>query len=369
MVPKNRCGKGHIAQLRMRTLATYYGWIIRVGVDAPLPSSRALLRKYQDMCCVAVTNCPPGSPGLRWHSAGRRLVKSPSSTPLTPVPKVSRQAGCAARIYLEYKNVGCVHDEGLTRAPQRCSFSLAPACGCSGAPRGGRVKTLIPAVRVRPHWRGLLWVASMPDRVVVFLDYQNAYRGARRAFHAPVAPHWCGQIDPMKLARHLTADSPFDRALTSVRIYRGHPDGTRDPRGYAANRRQLAQWATDPLVDLTVRPLRYPLRWPNCQLGERPQEKGIDVALALDAAVMAVRGEYDVGIVMSTDTDLKPVLEFVTSLTNPANKPRIEVAAWSGDTKHSPRLSIPTGKVYCHWVGKDVYNLVSDRTDFSSDRT
>jgi endoglucanase len=57
------------------------------------------------------------------------------------------------------------------------------------------------------------------------------------------------------------------------------------PVGYS--RRQHAEWVRSPLVSLTVRPLRYPYRWPNQDLaGARPQEKGIDVALALDFATM-----------------------------------------------------------------------------------
>jgi hypothetical protein len=36
----------------------------------------------------------------------------------------------------------------------------------------------------------------MPDRVVVFLDWQNVYRGAREAFCRPQAPHWEGQVAP-----------------------------------------------------------------------------------------------------------------------------------------------------------------------------
>ncbi|MGH7745528.1 MAG: NYN domain-containing protein, partial [Candidatus Dormibacteria bacterium] len=64
----------------------------------------------------------------------------------------------------------------------------------------------------------------MADRVVVFVDYQNVYRLARSTFHDhALDPHWCGQVDPVKLALHLVSDSPFDRELTQVRIYRGQP--------------------------------------------------------------------------------------------------------------------------------------------------
>jgi hypothetical protein len=56
------------------------------------------------------------------------------------------------------------------------------------------------------------------------LDYRNVYQGARSAFPPFGAPHWHGQVDPVRLAMRLVADSPFDRELTQVRIYRGQPD-------------------------------------------------------------------------------------------------------------------------------------------------
>lgn len=206
----------------------------------------------------------------------------------------------------------------------------------------------------------------MADRVVVFLDYQNVYQSARRTFHSLSDPHWCGQPDPVALAQHLVADSPFERTLTGVRIYRGQPDSTRDPRGYAASRRQHAAWSASPLVTLITRPLRYPPGWPRQSLpGERPQEKGIDTALTLDFAVMAIRGQYDAGILFSTDTDLKPTLEFVAGLTNTQGAPRAEVAAWSSAGQHNSRLSIKTRKLFCHWIDKPTYQTIADPTDYS----
>ena len=61
------------------------------------------------------------------------------------------------------------------------------------------------------------------------------------------------------------------------------------------------------------RTLRYPSDWPS----RKAQEKGIDVALAVDFVMMAVAEEYDVGVLMSTDTDLKPALEAVVALGGP----------------------------------------------------
>lgn len=205
----------------------------------------------------------------------------------------------------------------------------------------------------------------MTDRVVVFLDWQNVYGGAREAFCGYGAPHWEGQVHPLALGRLIAADSPFDRQLRQVRIYRGQPDSTRDPKGYAANARQIAAWRKSSLVNVTVRTLRYPRGWPRShQAGEKPQEKGIDVALAIDFVTMAVAGEYEVGVLMSTDTDLKPALEAVALLT-PTQGVRAEVAAWSSAVGYSRRLSIASRRLYCHWLGKDAYDQVVDPTDYS----
>lgn len=205
----------------------------------------------------------------------------------------------------------------------------------------------------------------MPARVVVFLDWQNVYNSARETFGTAQAPHWQGQVDPVALAQHLADDSPFDRQLHQVRIYRGQADASYDPKSYGASRRQHAAWQRSPLVTLITRPLRYPRGWPaRSRIGERPQEKGIDVALALDFVMMGTRSEFDVGILMSSDTDMKPALEAVAALTD-IQGTRAEVAAWSAPDRHGRRLAIRSRNLYCHWVGKDVYDQIADSTDYS----
>lgn len=225
------------------------------------------------------------------------------------------------------------------------------------------LRTLLPVVLGNLDWRGLFVAGgTVSARVVVFLDWQNVYKGAREVFCSVSAPHWQGQVDPVALAQHLAADSPFDRHLHQVRIYRGRPDATLDPRGYGACLRQVAAWERSPLVQTTMRTLRYPQGWPTTsRVGERPQEKGIDVALAIDFVVMAVRGEFDVGILMSTDTDMKPALEVVADMTGP----RVDVAAWSAPGRHNRRLAIASRNLYCHWVGKDIYDQIADSTNYS----
>lgn len=197
----------------------------------------------------------------------------------------------------------------------------------------------------------------MADRVVVFLDYQNIYMSARTLFHPMGTSHWNGQIDPLALGHLLIDRSPYDRQLAGVRIYRGIPDSTKDPKGYGACQRQVAAWASAREVDVITRTLRYPYRWP----AEKPEEKGVDVALAIDFALMAVRGEYDVGVVMSADTDLKPALEAVTQ----SSDARAEVAAWSNPQGYSRRLSIKGRNLWCHWLDEDDYHQVQDTRDYN----
>lgn len=198
----------------------------------------------------------------------------------------------------------------------------------------------------------------MPDRVVVFLDYQNVYMGAREAFFSLGSPHVDGQVDPWLLGRLLTARGLGERALQQVRIYRGRPDAGRDPRGYAAASRQCDTWRRQLGTKVFTRTLRYPFDWPH----EKAREKGVDVALAVDFVAMAVRDEYDVGILMSVDTDLKPALEFVCDLSGV--RPRCEVAAWSAPAGHSRRLSVSGHKVWCHWLGEADHRSVADPTDY-----
>lgn len=200
----------------------------------------------------------------------------------------------------------------------------------------------------------------MAARIVLFIDYQNVYMGARDAFHSPAAPPLLGQIDPRRLGELIVRRRASGGELAEVRTYRGQPDQAREPRPYATVRRQCRTWERDPRVRVFTRRLRYPRDWPD----SRPQEKGIDVALAVDFVLMAARGEYDVGVIMSTDADLVPALEAVIALEG-SPFPRCEVAAWSTRGSYSQRLSVPGRRVWCHWLDEGDYWAVSDPRDFS----
>ncbi len=196
-----------------------------------------------------------------------------------------------------------------------------------------------------------------PLKLVLFIDAQNAYRGARNSFFPNSCPSSYGQFNPLRLGELIAArggPSQAVCALTDVRIYTGRPDPTRDPMTYGAHMKQCARWELDG-ASVIWRPLRYPPQ----RTGLPPQEKGIDVALCIDYVTMAIDGCYDAGVIMSTDTDLLPALEFTRS-RYPGVR-HVAVAAWDGRR----RLSSAEGNVWCHWLRRDDYDAVADHTNYA----
>ena len=201
--------------------------------------------------------------------------------------------------------------------------------------------------------RRLLMVT--PLRLALFIDAQNAYRRARGRFFPNPQSNVDGQFDPVKLGQLIAnrrGPGGVPCSLSDVRMYSGRPDPNRDQRTHAAHMKQSNRWRADGATVIT-QGLRYPPTWPT----EPAQEKGIDVALAIDFVRLAITGAYDVGVMMSTDTDLLPALRFVYD-----HKPGIihaAVAAW-GIPTDSRRLRLPDANVWCHWLGQADYNAVAD---------
>ena len=276
------------------------------------------------------------------------------------------------------------------------------------------------------------------ERVVVFLDYHNIYYGARRAFFGERVSKRLGHVTPLALGQLIVSRGPqgSHRVLQQVRVYKGAPLAAKDPKGHAAAWRQREAHTADAatqhevakpvrdeyryqsydVVEFCERPLVYPPDYPL----QAAREKGVDVQLAVDFVSGALTGRFDVGIIMSTDTDLYPALEAVRSYgidiswpfafppelnleddsmddyfvmaerVDRATHPRCEVAASRAPDGHSPCLRLPrpwkgpamvafdmeTGKtspytpppeprMWCHWLDRADYDAVADLDDYS----
>lgn len=199
-----------------------------------------------------------------------------------------------------------------------------------------------------------------PLKLVAFVDAQNDYRRARAGFFRNTGSATNGQISPMKLGKLIESRGGPDGSeciLTGVRVYTGRPDVSRVPETYLAHRRQCARWELEGATVIT-RPLRYPPNWP----AQRAEEKGIDVALSVDFVAMAVDGDYDLGVIMSTDTDMLPALEFV--LRRYAGVRYIATAAWESP-RNSRRLVLPGRNIWRYRLNRDDYDAVADPTNYN----
>ena len=225
---------------------------------------------------------------------------------------------------------------------------------------------MLPVVQERPlrgvaELTGLFIVSAVPDRVIVYIDAQTVYRGARDCFPAAGGTaHVHGQVDPVALGDLICSRPPpgSARTLSEVRVYTGRPDSSRQPKAYAAHMRQCAAWEKAGVV-VVARTLRYPPAWPT----ERPREKGIDVQLAIDFVAGAVDGRYDVGVIVSTDTDLRPALEFVSHRFQ--GSPRAESAAWRAPGANKAIVAAGPHPTWCHYLDSADYAAVRDSVDYN----
>lgn len=233
----------------------------------------------------------------------------------------------------------------LRAADDRCSRATEQAA-----------QSICPAIRLAHRRAGNPFHVSDIMRIAVFIDYQNVYHAARRAFHDRNAPPSSGQISPRKLAELLRlrqnggdgfAQPDFDQ----VRVYRGLPRP--NDRGYGPARRQIAAWRADG-VTVVTRPLSGP--------PSAPREKGIDISLALDFFEGASTGAFDLGILCSVDSDFEPLIERVLD-PDRSFAVAVETAAWWAPPRQVLQLGGGSG-VRCHLLTEADYDMVRDRTHY-----
>lgn len=129
----------------------------------------------------------------------------------------------------------------------------------------------------------------MAERVAVFLNFQNVHPSGHGVFENYGLPSYRCVPDPARVADLIGRRRPRPSEVAAVRVHRGRPDPDYQPLPAAANDAQAAQWTRDTRVQM-VRPQLNYRGWTD---GMPRQEKGIDVALAVDLIHLAPRRQYD----------------------------------------------------------------------------
>jgi uncharacterized LabA/DUF88 family protein len=217
--------------------------------------------------------------------------------------------------------------------------------------------------------------ADPQARVMVFVDGQNLYKTCQRLFGHPLC-------HPHLLAEHLAG--PRTEHRVACRFYTGMPD--RNVVGEATRARNLdRRLAAMRGVGVTVIPrkLRYHWDWGHRELlpaprpdaeprqvtlrpWQRPQEKGIDVVMALDVIEFVFTDLCDVAILVSLDRDLREIPAALRNLKRLIVRPvRLEAAVpVQAGLRYPKRLE---GFHFTHQITPDVFERIKDTTDYTVD--
>lgn len=204
----------------------------------------------------------------------------------------------------------------------------------------------------------------MPDEppvknVMAFIDGQNLYRHAKEAFgyHHP-------NYDPQKL--HAAICKMKGWRPTLVRFYTGVPSTIESPMwsAYWSNR-VLAMKRIG--IHVTTRPIRYHKEIiKNADQSEQiittPQEKGIDVRIALDTVKLARKRQYDVALIFSQDQDLAEIVEEIHEISVEQNRWLKVACAFPA----GPNASYDRGIPNTDWIEMDktFYDACLDPKDY-----
>ena len=186
----------------------------------------------------------------------------------------------------------------------------------------------------------------MTESIAVFLDFQNVHLTGHYLYGGGNEPYRCVP-DPAQLADLIAARRNRASSAEAVRVYRGRPDPNLQPTPTAANDAQTSEWTRDRRVQVVRRQLNY-RNWPQ----QPPQEKGIDVQIAVDLIHSAFTRTYDALVLFSSDTDLLPALETVVRL----KLGHVEVACWSG---FKPLRFSNSHLPWCHFLNETDWNTVT----------
>lgn len=201
----------------------------------------------------------------------------------------------------------------------------------------------------------------------VVIDYQNIHLTAHGLFapdgvmkhetlvHPPYfANQWLLVRNHVLASRAVASgEEPVTYELQSVGVYRGLPSNRENPNSYRRNLSQQSEWTRDPRVQVVHRTLRY--NWVDGW--KVPQEKGIDVLVALDLVRSADRHDADVVVLASHDTDMEPALE--AAMQN--DDVRVETVGWD----RCRVLRVPSKRIWHTKLRAPHFVSSRDRKDYT----
>ncbi len=195
-----------------------------------------------------------------------------------------------------------------------------------------------------------------PLRVAVFMDGSNVYYGARDTFHQEDDPARVGRTWPHLIGEWLLssiAGPSHPRRLHSVRVHEGLQRVGEG--GHEAQQQRHNEWVARGAL-VFARSLVAA-----ANVGERPQEAGVDVALALDCLHLALSDSIDVAIIFSEDQDYEPLIDHLLDLGR-----TVEVAHWWNNVrepkgKKGGFLARGRSGVAHHFLDADAYEGVRVR--------
>lgn len=149
-------------------------------------------------------------------------------------------------------------------------------------------------------------------KVAVFIDGSNLYFAVKDGLRSQDI------VDLEKLSHKLVGS----RELVRIYYYNAPPPPQEDPevkRGQEAFRDRLSYIDYLQRREGRLVPRTFYLKCPECKENieyKRHLQKGVDTRLAVDLVVMAVRKYYDVGILVSGDSDFVEAVNFVKEHTH-----------------------------------------------------
>lgn len=196
-------------------------------------------------------------------------------------------------------------------------------------------------------------------RTVAFFDGQNLYCQAKEAFGYSY-PNY----SPLALAAQVCRRSGFN--LHEIRFYTGIPAHNKDPfwnKFWSAKLLALSHAG----IKVFSRPLRYRER--AIQLGDGieystvvPEEKGIDVRIAIDVMRAVRKDLLDVALIFSQDQDFSEVADEVRAVAREQDR-WIKIAS---AFPISPNVRNKRGINKTDWIPIDrtLYDACIDKRDY-----